>query len=272
MRVHHLNCGTMHPFGGKLLDGRPGILRRGTMICHCLLIETNDGLVLVDTGIGLDDIANPGGSLTREFRLVANPVLKEEETAARQVVSLGYRIEDVRHIVPTHLDLDHAGGFRDFPHAKVHIYAEELRNATAQATARDRSRFRKAQWEHADFESYDATGDEWFGFDAVRNLKGLPEEILLVPLRGHTLGHAGVAVDTGEKWLLHCGDGYFSHSEMDWRNPHCPPGLARFQKIVETERASRVHNQQRLRELVRDHGDRVEVFSAHDPAELARYR
>ncbi|GHE92180.1 hypothetical protein GCM10017786_26030 [Amycolatopsis deserti] len=34
----------------------------------------------------------------------------------------------------------------------------------------------------------------------------------------------------------------------------------------------RLGAQTRLRELVRDHGDEVSVFSAHDPWELYRYR
>ncbi|MET0236022.1 MAG: MBL fold metallo-hydrolase [Kibdelosporangium sp.] len=270
MRVHHLNCGTMRPLGGKLLDGQPGYFRRGRMVCHCLLIETGDGLVLVDTGLGLDDVRTPKGSLTREFLFAANPLLIEHETARRQVEKLGFRAEDVRHILPTHLDLDHAGGFRDFPNAKVHVYAEELHNAQAQATARDRARFRKVQWQHADFESYETAGDDWFGFESVRDLKGLPAEIRIVPLAGHTKGHAGIAVDTGGKWLLHCGDSYFYHDEMA-ANPSCTPLLKQFQKIVETERGPRLRNQERLRSLVREHGDQVEVFSAHDPIELERY-
>ncbi|WP_223281445.1 MBL fold metallo-hydrolase [Streptomyces antnestii] len=48
---------------------------------------------------------------------MARPVLDTGETAVRQVAALGYDIEDVRHIVLTHLDLDHAGGLRDFPPA-----------------------------------------------------------------------------------------------------------------------------------------------------------
>ena len=47
MRIHHLNCGTMCPWGGRLMDGRKD--RAGEparVVCHCLLIETNDGLVL----------------------------------------------------------------------------------------------------------------------------------------------------------------------------------------------------------------------------------
>ena len=61
MRVHHLNTGTMCPIGRRLVNGTGSIFQRARMVCHCLLVETNDGLALVDTGIGLDDIANPPG-------------------------------------------------------------------------------------------------------------------------------------------------------------------------------------------------------------------
>jgi glyoxylase-like metal-dependent hydrolase (beta-lactamase superfamily II) len=268
--IHHLNCGTLRPFGGRIIDGRPGLMRRATMVCHCLLVETDAGLVLIDSGIGTDDVRNPPGSLPRPFLLITHPVLDIEETAVRQVVKLGYQPEDVRHIILTHLDLDHAGGLRDFPHAKVHVYKEELRNATAQATGTDRARFRMAQWAHGpDWQTYDTAGEQWFGFDAVRELNGL-SDILLVPLGGHTLGHAGVAINTGERWLMHCGDAYFFHGEMRARED-CPPGLRLFQTLVQTDKAARLSNQDRLRTLVADHGDEIETISAHDAVELSRY-
>ncbi len=59
MRIHHLNTGTMCPIGRRLVNGTGSIFQRARMVCHCLLVETKDGLALVDTGIGLDDIANP---------------------------------------------------------------------------------------------------------------------------------------------------------------------------------------------------------------------
>jgi glyoxylase-like metal-dependent hydrolase (beta-lactamase superfamily II) len=261
----------MRPFGGRLVDDRPGLLRRSTMVCHCLLVETDDGLVLVDSGMGVDDVTNPAGSLPGWFRQVARPVLDVEETAARQVVRLGFQPEDVRHIVLTHLDVDHAGGLRDFPLAKVHVYGEEFRNAMARATAHDRRRFRPAQWSHGpDWQTYDTAGESWFGFDAVRELAGLPADFLLVPLSGHTLGHAGVAIHTGQKWLLHCGDAYFFHGETR-SAAACPRGLRVFQGIADTDRAARLSNQDRLRRLVADHGDEIETISAHDPVELHRY-
>jgi hypothetical protein len=60
MRIHHLNCISTCPLGGHLMDGRtPGVLTRGQLACHCLLLETDQGLVLVDTGLGLGDVAHP---------------------------------------------------------------------------------------------------------------------------------------------------------------------------------------------------------------------
>ena len=45
--------------------------------------------------------------------------------------ALGLDPRDVRHIVVTHLDLDHAGGLADFPDAKVHLHAREHAAAMA---------------------------------------------------------------------------------------------------------------------------------------------
>jgi glyoxylase-like metal-dependent hydrolase (beta-lactamase superfamily II) len=269
MKVHHLNCGTMHPPGGKLLDGQPGLLRRTEMVAHCLLIETGDGLVLVDTGFGRQGVARPGKWLGTPFVKIVGVKPVEEETAAHHVEALGYKLEDVRHIICTHLDTDHAGGLADFPNAVVHIHAEEHRAATAPANSGEKLRFRAIQFAHRPlWNQYDEAGDEWFGFKAVRELKGLPPEILLVPLTGHTKGHSGVAVDTDDGWLLHAGDAYFFHGQMDTLKPHCPPGMTVFQTMTQTQRRPRLENVERLLELSREHTDEVTVFSAHSPVEF----
>ena len=59
MRIHHLNTGTMCPIGQRLVNGTGSLFHRARMVCHCLLVQTDDGLALVDTGIGLGDIADP---------------------------------------------------------------------------------------------------------------------------------------------------------------------------------------------------------------------
>jgi len=47
MRVHHINTGTMCPIGQRFVNGTGSIFRRARMVCHCLLIETRSGRVLV---------------------------------------------------------------------------------------------------------------------------------------------------------------------------------------------------------------------------------
>jgi glyoxylase-like metal-dependent hydrolase (beta-lactamase superfamily II) len=200
---------------------------------------------------------------------MAQPVLAEEETAIRQVARLGYASDDVRHIIVTHLDVDHCGGLPDFPDAQVHVLAAELEAATTEAPS---FRYRPAHWAHGPkWVSYaPEPGEEWFGFTSVQP-KGLPSEIRLIPLGGHTAGHTGVAVREGDRWLLHCGDAYYYHRELD-QDPHPHPVLDIVQTSSEVHHDLRLGTQARLRELVRDHGDEVSVISAHDPWELDRYR
>ena len=273
MRIHHLNCGTDCPIGGRLFDGvSPGLL--GRVACAAQLIETNDGLVLVDTGYGVQDVRTPHPRLSRTFHALLNIRFRMEETALHQVQALGFSARDVRHIVLTHLDFDHAGGIEDFPEARIHVLAREKEAAERERRGFiARRRYRPVQFDDVrDWRTYASGGEPWFGFDAVRALDGLPPEILMVPLPGHTWGHAGVAVDTGGGWILNAGDAYFFRGEMDVERPHCSPGLAAYQTLMEVDRKRRIANQHRLRELKRDHGAQVRVFCSHDVVELEERR
>lgn len=272
--IHHLNCISTCPLGGALMDARtPSLVRRGHLTCHVLLVETAKGLVLVDTGFGLRDVRNPGSRISGFFLFLVDPNFREEMTAVRQVARLGFDPADVRHIVMTHLDFDHAGGLDDFPHATVHMLTVEREYAVKQKTWLDRQRFRPQQWSTSNnWKTYPANGgDRWFGFEKVRHLEGISDEIAMIPLRGHTFGHAGIAVrrDDG-RWLLNAGDAYFFRREMDVHKPVCTPGLAFYQTMMEKDRRARHANQQRLRELRREHAGEVEIFCSHDLVEFER--
>ena len=271
MRSHHLNCGTDCPIGGRLFDGvSKGLL--GRVVCAAQLIETASGLVLVDTGYGVQDVAHPHPRTSRFFHTLLNIRFRIEETALHQIEALGFSGRDVRHIVLTHLDFDHAGGIEDFPHARIHLMAREREAAEDERRGFiARRRYRPAQFDEVrDWRTYAAGGEPWFGFDAVRALDGLPPEILLAPLPGHTAGHAGVAVDTGEGWILNAGDAYFYRGEMDLERPRASPGLAAYQRLMEVDRKARLANQARLRALRRDVGSRVRIFCSHDAVEYER--
>ncbi|MFD8243928.1 MBL fold metallo-hydrolase [Nocardia sp. NPDC059691] len=263
MTIHHLNCGSVRQIEATYDGPAPA-----HAVNHCLLVETAfDGLVLIETGIGLDDVRDPAGTLGADWVAMAQPILSEDETAIRQVERLGYEPADVRHIILTHLDVDHCGGLPDFPHAQVHVLAAELAAAQAEAPS---FRYRSAHWAHdPNWVAYpsEPTG-QWFGFNAIQP-KDLPDDFQLIPLGGHTAGHTGVAVRHGDSWLLHCGDAYYYHRELD-PAPQPHPVLDVVQTGSEVHHDLRLGTQARLRELHRDHGDEVTLISAHDPWEFQR--
>jgi glyoxylase-like metal-dependent hydrolase (beta-lactamase superfamily II) len=169
-----------------------------------VLVETNQGLVLVDTGPGQEDYVRKPGIL-RVFQGVTIVPLDPEEAAVRQVVRLGYEPDDVRHIVLTHMHFDHCGGLPDFPHASIHVHRREYEAFTGPPRRwTDLAYVRRHVAHRPELVRYDDTGESWAGFAAIR----LPFEpaMWLVPLFGHTRGHCGVAIQTELGWLFHVGD------------------------------------------------------------------
>ena len=260
----------MCPYGGRIVSGSGG-LTGAEIVCHCLLIETVDSLVLVDTGVGTEDMQHRHRRLGVPFTLAFRPQNRLADTALHQIRALGHDPADVRHIAATHLDLDHAGGLPDFPGADVHVFDIE-KDAALRPSLRDRARYPSCHFDHGPkWVAHEVDGDDWFGFESVRVLPGVDPEILLIPLPGHSRGHVGVAVHDGAGWLLHCGDAYFHRNQMA-TPPSCPPGLKFFQTATAADGKARRSNEERLRELARSHGDEVRLFCAHDPVELERAR
>lgn len=269
MRVHHISAATMCPIAGKYVIGYAGEPERGTMVCHCLVVESKTGLILIDAGLSAADLAAPIERLGRMFVTMADPVRDPEQCARARIQALGLDPDDVRDIVLTHLDLDHAGGLVDFPKARVHVMRAEHDEASHPSNHGSRMRYRTGQWAHGpEWHLYDPSdGESFFGFDCVRELDGLPPEIAILPLSGHSRGHAAIAVETHGRWLLHAGDAYFHHDEIHETPPRCPPGLRAFQRFVAYDNDARVRNQLRLRELARERHAEVQMFCAHSASE-----
>src|SRR5215467_9771746 len=203
MKVHHLNCGTMR-------------VPTFPVVAHVLLIETGNGLVLVDSGYGLEDIADPARRIGPVRHLI-RPALNPAETAARQVERLGFRRDDVRHIILTHLDVEHT-----------------------------------------------PAGDKWRGFAAAEQLDAIASGIVLISLPGHTRGHAAVAVNSGDRWLLHAGDAFYHHGTLG--HSRMPAVLRAGETLVAYDLKKVRDNHTRLAELHQRSDPALVILCSHDPA------
>jgi|Deesub1362A_J573_1020465.scaffolds.fasta_scaffold00003_5 glyoxylase-like metal-dependent hydrolase (beta-lactamase superfamily II) len=79
-------------------------------VVNSYLIDTGDDLVIIDPGIGLPDSI---------------------KSLERQLDEYGYNIEDIRHIIITHLHVDHIGGayyLQKVSGAEVYIHETEVQN------------------------------------------------------------------------------------------------------------------------------------------------
>jgi glyoxylase-like metal-dependent hydrolase (beta-lactamase superfamily II) len=228
-------------------------------------------LVLIDTGFGSHDCAEPARRVG-PLRHLLRPVLSHLETAAHQVEQLGFTRKDVRHIIVTHLDLDHIGGLSDFPHAQVHVTGAEALGAITSPSRSEKTRYRSTQWAHRPkIVEHDPRGEKWRGFAAAKELVEISPGIVLISLPGHTRGHACVAVDAGHRWVLHGGDSFFHYDTLD-RRAHVPRALAAMEALIAFDRKMVRDNHARLAELYRRADPDLLIVCAHDATLYERAR
>lgn len=250
-RVHHLNCGSFAPWGLPQL------------VTHVLACEFGEGVVLVDAGLGQDDVAHPIRGFGLGVRAL-RPRLAQSHSAATQLEHLGYQRTDVKAIVATHLDYDHISGAADFPDASIHVTAAEMTAARCRSGLRGRMRYRK---HHVDsvidrIETYSAPTPT-----GLLNFRGhqLTDtgELILIPLPGHTVGHAAVAVRrprSASNWLIHAGDAFMHHSTLEER-PRRHRRLGQVERVLACDPRRFRGNHASLRQATRDGH---QVICSHD--------
>ncbi|MCL8537752.1 MBL fold metallo-hydrolase [Chryseobacterium gallinarum] len=249
-RIHHLNCVKI------------SIPMNNDVIGHCLLIEEDDNLLLIDTGVGVQDVEHPNERLGAELIEAVGFQLDMERTVFHQIQKLGLEPAHVKDCVLSHLDPDHTGGLADFPHATVHVSTEELINFYS-----ENPRYLQGHLAHHPFvKEYPASDQHWFGLEARKVDASSETEIFLIPLFGHTLGHCGVAIRWEEKWILYVGDAYYLRAELE--DEQHPAGELAASRADDNTR--RLESMVKIKKLINEHPE-IEVFGYHDREEFSKY-
>ncbi len=201
-RLHAIQAGGQKLDGGAMFGVVPKPLwerripaderNRIQLGMRCLLVEHDDGLVLVDTGLG-----NKENEKFNSIYGTDNRTAEGRTWLEASLASLGHRPDDVRLVINTHLHFDHAGGntyvdeggdvHPTFPHARYVVQRGELDYAT-HTNERTAASYFAHNWD-----AVIAAGQ----FDLVEGEREIVAGVRVVGSAGHVPYHQSVLVDGG---------------------------------------------------------------------------
>ncbi|MBW8523858.1 MBL fold metallo-hydrolase [Chryseobacterium chendengshani] len=245
--LHHLNClKIVNPINDDVIG-------------HCLLIENEGDLIMIDVGIGMLDTKNPSERLGDELIEAAGFMFDEDLTAFKQIKKLGLDPNKVKHCVISHLDPDHIGALADFPNSKVHVSYEEYENFK-------QGNPRYLKWQilnELNIYTYSKSKKTWFEFEAREVTLGKSFSVFLIPLFGHTIGHCGIAIKYNDTWLFYIGDAYYLREEL-YNNLHPVNQLAQLRADNDSER---INTLKRIKNFISKNPE-ILVYCYHDRSEF----
>lgn len=106
--------------------GAPETFILAEPICAYLL-DTTEGFVLIDCGLNLKVLRDPNQAEASYGRHVypALPVVLPEHELLPQLARIGVAPTDIRHVLLSHVHIDHTGELRHFVDARISIQARE---------------------------------------------------------------------------------------------------------------------------------------------------
>ncbi|WP_205739805.1 N-acyl homoserine lactonase family protein [Georgenia sp. SYP-B2076] len=233
-RLWALDAPRMNIDAAHLVVGAEGTV---SIPLPAFLIEHEQGLVLFDTGMSplvCEDPALVFGDRPETAMIESNP----EQRIDTQLGRLGYRPEDITHVVLSHTHSDHAGGLYLFPQAKFYIGPEEFRWARGTTNQTDHL-FNPAdlndEVKEFDWHEVGPQGLDLFGDGAIN--------VLHTP--GHTPGELSSLVRLPSQNIVLTGDTVHLREGMewdevdpsDWDYDEARRSIAALKNLQETERA-----------------------------------
>lgn len=227
--VHAVPTGLFGLDGGAMFGTVPKVLweksnpcdssNRIAMEARALLLRAPSHRILIDCGIGGDFIAKYGEKLGSKFEaMYAIDRQSGAVSLENSLKRLGLSVDDITHVILTHLHFDHAGAATRSEHGQIVPTFKNAKYFIQRAnleTARHPNRREKASYFAVNFEAIFANNQMEVLDGAITNL--LPNVSVAIS-NGHTLGQQYVRVSDGESTLYYCGDliPTSSHVRLPW--------------------------------------------------------
>ena len=218
-KVCILETGDFWLDGGAMMGSVPKVLwsktnpsdklNRIQLAMRCLLLDDGKNVVLIETGIGDKN--------SDEFKNMFN-ITQHKNALSNTLSKHGYMIEDITHVILTHLHFDHAGGATkfdkngefepSFPNAKYYISKKNW-EAGLNPSPRDQASYLK--------ENYMVLFDEGI-LNIVPEHDKIMDGISTYIVNGHTYGQQLIKVSDGGKTIVFCSDliPLKSHLKLPW--------------------------------------------------------
>jgi glyoxylase-like metal-dependent hydrolase (beta-lactamase superfamily II) len=211
LTVHAIQAGGQKLDGGAMFGVVPKTLwekrvapderNRIPLGMRCLLVEHDDGLVLIDSGAG-----NKETPKFYDIYGIENAGANGRTALEDGLAALGHRPEDVKVVINTHLHFDHAGGntYREadgvvrpaFPNARYVVQYGEVRYATNTNERTGASYFAPNFAPLAELGILD---------EVVGEVEIVPG-IMTLPSAGHTPFHQSVLIESDGEVACFLGD------------------------------------------------------------------
>ena len=210
-RIHAIQSGGIHLDGGAMFGVVPKTLwerrlqpdakNKIPMGMRCLLIEHDEGLVLIDSGAG-----NKESAKFHEIYGVENAAMSGRTALEAGLAQAGFAPDDVTLVINTHLHFDHAGGNTwkneggevraTFPNARYVVQRGEYEYAL-QPNERTSASYFPHNWD-----PIIAAGR----FDLIEGAQEVRAGISVRMTPGHTPHHHSVMLRSGGETLCFLGD------------------------------------------------------------------
>ncbi len=217
------------------------------------LITHPKGYVLFDTGNALEVAKDKIKHWGEKVVSIYDPIMSEEEYVVNQLAKLNIKAEEIKHVIFSHLHLDHAGACGAFPNATYYVQKEELKHAYVHDFYQ-KGAYIRADFDKPDLKWYLLDGYEEDPFDLFGDGK---IKIIFTP--GHTPGHQCLMVDlehSGKVFLT--ADSVYTEEILE---KDLLPGLV-YSPADTVKSIKKVKN-------LKNQG--VKIFTGHDPDAKIKY-